>query len=73
MQSRAEARRQVRGQEIKAELENRGIVVRAASLAVVAEEAPDAYKDVDRVVAVADAVGFVKKVVRMTPIAVVKG
>ncbi|MGB9709133.1 MAG: RtcB family protein [Infirmifilum sp.] len=73
MQSRAEARRSVRGQEIKNELENRGIVVRAASLAVVAEEAPDAYKDVDRVVLVADAVGIAKKVVRMVPIAVVKG
>lgn len=73
MQSRAEARRSVRGQEIKNELESRGIIVRAASLAVVAEEAPDAYKDVDRVVMVADAVGIAKKVVRMVPIAVVKG
>ncbi|PLJ76925.1 RtcB family protein [Infirmifilum sp. SLHALR2] len=73
MQSRAEARRSVRGQEIKNELESRGIVVRAASLAVVAEEAPDAYKDVDRVVMVADAVGIAKKIVRMVPIAVVKG
>jgi tRNA-splicing ligase RtcB len=73
MQSRAEARRTTRGQEVKSELESRGIVVRAASLAVVAEEAPDAYKDVDRVVAVADAVGIARKIVRMTPIAVVKG
>ncbi|MEM0087408.1 MAG: RtcB family protein [Thermofilum sp.] len=73
MQSRAEARRAVRGQEIKSQLERRGIVVEAASLAVVAEEAPDAYKDVDRVVQVADAVGIARKIVRMVPIAVVKG
>jgi tRNA-splicing ligase RtcB len=73
MQSRAEARRSVRGQEIKAQLERRGIIVEAASMAVVAEEAPDAYKDVDRVAHVADAVGIAKKIVRMVPIAVVKG
>ncbi len=73
MKSRAAAKRVYRGSSVKAELENRGILVRAASLAVVAEEAPGAYKDVDRVVEVADAVGIAKKIVRMVPLAVVKG
>ncbi|MEM0043110.1 MAG: RtcB family protein [Thermofilaceae archaeon] len=71
--SREEAKRRYRGSEIKDRLENRGIVVRAASMAVVAEEAPDAYKDVDRVADVADRAGMAKKVVRLVPIAVVKG
>lgn len=73
MKSRAEAKRTYRGSTIKTQLESRGIIIRAASMAVVAEEAPGAYKDVDRVVDVAHAVDIAKKVVRMTPIGVVKG
>jgi tRNA-splicing ligase RtcB len=71
--SREEAKRRYRGSEIKSSLESRGIVVRAASMAVVAEEAPSAYKDVDRVADVADRAGMAKKVVRLVPISVVKG
>jgi tRNA-splicing ligase RtcB len=71
--SREEAKRRYRGSEIKSSLESRGIVVRAASMAVVAEEAPGAYKDVDRVAEVADRAGMAKRVVRLVPIAVVKG
>jgi len=71
--SREEAKRRYRGSEIKSSLERRGIVVRAASMAVVAEEAPSAYKDVDRVADVADRAGMAKKVVRLVPISVVKG
>jgi len=71
--SREEAKRRYRGSEIKSTLESRGIVVRAASMAVVAEEAPSAYKDVDRVADVADRAGMAKKVVRLVPISVVKG
>jgi len=71
--SRARAKREYRGSEVKSTLERRGIVVRAASLAVVAEEAPGAYKDVDRVADVAHSVGIARKIVRATPLAVVKG
>lgn len=71
--SRAAAKREYKGSIVKSQLENRGIVIRAASLAVVAEEAPGAYKDVDKVAEVADAVGMAKKVVRMIPLSVVKG
>lgn len=71
--SREEAKRRYRGSEVRERLETRGIVVRAASMAVVAEEAPDAYKDVDRVADVADRAGMAKKVVKLVPIAVVKG
>jgi len=58
---------------LKKTLESRGIVIRAASMEVVAEEAPEAYKDVDRVAEVSDRLGIGKKVVRMTPIGVAKG
>jgi len=71
--SRQAAKREYRGSEVKSMLERRGIIVRAASMAVVAEEAPGAYKDVDRVAEVADRVGMAKRVVRLVPISVVKG
>ncbi|MDT7900919.1 MAG: RtcB family protein [Acidianus sp.] len=54
-------------------LEERGIIVRATTRRVVAEEAPGAYKDVDRVAKVADAVKIAKLVVRLRPIGVTKG
>ncbi len=59
--------------DLKKTLETRGIVIRAASMEVVAEEAPDAYKDVDRVAEVSHQLGIGTKVVRMTPIGVAKG
>lgn len=71
--SREAAKREYRGSSIAENLERRGIVVRAASLAVVAEEAPGAYKDVDRVAEIADRAGIAKRIVRLIPISVVKG
>lgn len=71
--SRSAARRKWWGGDLKKSLESRGIVVRAASMEVLAEEAPDAYKDVDRVAEVSHQLGIGMKVVRMTPIGVAKG
>lgn len=71
--SRSAAKRKWWGGDLKKSLESRGIVVRAASMEVMAEEAPDAYKDVDRVVEVSHQLGIGTKVVRMTPIGVAKG
>ncbi len=71
--SRAAAKRRFWGEDVKKGLEKRGILVRAASMAVVSEEAPDAYKDVDRVVEVSHEVGIATKVVRLVPIGVSKG
>lgn len=73
MMSRAAAKRQFWGGEIKKALENRGMVIRAASQVVLAEEADPAYKDVDRVAEVSDKVGIATRVVRLVPLAVVKG
>jgi tRNA-splicing ligase RtcB len=73
MMSRSAAKRKFWGGEIKAALEKRGIVVRAASTMVLAEEADLAYKNVDVVADVSDRLGIATKVARLVPIAVVKG
>jgi tRNA-splicing ligase RtcB len=71
--SRKKAKKTVRGTTLRDELEGRGIHVRAGSMAGLAEEAPIAYKDVDRVVEVMHGAGVAKKMARLKPIAVIKG
>lgn len=71
--SRSRAKKEVRGSELRQKLEGRGIRVRAGSLAGLAEEAPQAYKDVDRVIEVVHGAGIARKVARLVPVAVVKG
>ncbi|MDD5338946.1 MAG: RtcB family protein [Dehalococcoidales bacterium] len=73
LQSRAALKRKLSGQDVLKDLEARGIAVRAGSLSGLAEEAPEAYKDVADVVRVADGAGISKKVARTRPLAVVKG
>jgi tRNA-splicing ligase RtcB len=73
MMSRAAAKRRYWGGDVKTALEKRGIIVRAASAAVLAEEADPAYKDVDVVVEVSDKIGIATKVARLVPLAVIKG
>ncbi|MDE3127540.1 MAG: RtcB family protein [Gemmatimonadota bacterium] len=71
--SRHAAARQVAGETLRRDLEARGIVVRCASNRGLAEEAPFAYKDVDRVAAVVEGVGLARRVARLRPLGVVKG
>jgi tRNA-splicing ligase RtcB len=73
LMSRSQAKKAVRGEELRQELEKRGIEVRAGSLPGLAEEAPSAYKDVDMVVETVSAAGIAKKVARLRPVAVIKG
>jgi len=73
MLSRRAALRRFRGEEVRRRLEGRGIVVRAASMKVLAEENDPAYKSVDRVAEVSDKVGIATRVARLVPLAVVKG
>jgi tRNA-splicing ligase RtcB len=73
MMSRAAAKRKFWGGDIKTALEKRGILVRAASTMVLAEEADPAYKNVDVVAEVSDKLGIATKVARLVPLAVVKG
>lgn len=71
--SRHRAKKEIRGEKLRAEMQERGIQVRAGSLSGLAEEAPQAYKDVSRVVQVVDAAGIGKIVARLEPMAVIKG
>ena len=71
--SRRKAKRSINGSELRRELEARGIKVRAGSMPGLAEEAPDAYKDVDAVVEAVTGAGIARKVARLRPVAVVKG
>jgi tRNA-splicing ligase RtcB len=73
MMSRREAKRQVRGDALKRELEEQGIQIRAGSLSGLAEEAPKAYKDVDNVVQTVSEAGIARKVARLVPLVVIKG
>ncbi len=71
--SRRKAKRSINGGELRRELEERGIKVRAGSMPGLAEEAPAAYKDVDAVVDAVAGAGIARKVARLRPVAVVKG
>lgn len=71
--SRTASKRMVRGGELRRELAARGIAVRCPSNAELAEEAPSAYKDVERVVDVVERAGLARKVARLVPLGVLKG
>ena len=71
--SRKKAKKSVHGARLREELEAQGIHIRAGSMSGLAEEAPIAYKDVNRVVDVVHGAGIAKKVAKLTPIAVIKG
>jgi tRNA-splicing ligase RtcB len=71
--SRTAAKKVKPGHEIRKELEARGIVVRCPSSGELAEEAPHAYKDVDRVVEVVHQAGLARRVARLRPLGVIKG
>ena len=71
--SRHQATRRWHGKRIIGELEAQGILVRSPSMRGVAEEAPGAYKDVQRVVDAADRAGLSRKVARLRPLICVKG
>jgi tRNA-splicing ligase RtcB len=71
--SRKKAAKKYWGDEIVAALRREGIHVWAHDARGVAEEAPGAYKDVERVVAAAESAGLNRAVARMRPMAVIKG
>jgi tRNA-splicing ligase RtcB len=71
--SRSQAKRSIWGEQLRDELQAKGIQVRAGSMSGLAEEAPQAYKDVDAVVETVAGAGIARKVARLRPVAVVKG
>jgi tRNA-splicing ligase RtcB len=71
--SRHKAKKSARGRSLLQELADKGVVVMAAGMATVAEEMPEAYKDVADVVEVVDRAGISGKVAQLRPMGVVKG
>ena len=72
-QSRTQAKKLLKGRDIRQELEEKGIVAMARGWASLAEEASLAYKDVADVVRVADGAGLSRSVARLRPLGVIKG
>jgi len=70
---RRAAKRVIQGHDLKKRLEAQGITVRAGSTAALAEEAPEAYKDIDKVVDICHNAGLSSRVARLRPLGVVKG
>jgi len=73
LQSRAAAKRSLRGVDVARTLTERGITVKTGSMGSLAEEASEAYKDVNEVVDVTHKAGISRKVIRAVPIGVIKG
>ncbi len=71
--SRHAAAKKYWGENIKKELMSKGIIVKARSMRGVSEESPGAYKDIDEVVRVSDALGIGRLVARVVPVGVIKG
>ncbi|MCX5999325.1 MAG: RtcB family protein, partial [Chloroflexi bacterium] len=73
LKSRHAARRDVQDADVARDLASRGIMVKAASRGSLAEEASEAYKDIDEVVGICHQAGLCRKVIRARPIGVIKG
>jgi tRNA-splicing ligase RtcB len=73
LMSRSAAKKEARGRDLAGELKRLGVTVRAHSRGGIAEEMPEAYKDVAEVVEVMEAAGITKRVARLRPLAVIKG
>jgi tRNA-splicing ligase RtcB len=71
--SRAQARRSARGRSLVGEMAERGVHVMAAGMGTVAEEMPEAYKDVSDVVRVVHEAGLARRVALLRPMGVIKG
>jgi tRNA-splicing ligase RtcB len=71
--SRSAAKKMVRGDQLMRTMAKNGILVKAASMPGLAEEAGIAYKDISEVVETMDTLGISKKVVKLKPIGNIKG
>jgi len=73
LMSRQKAKKTIRGDQLKIDLEKKGIYIQAGSMSGLAEEAPGAYKDVDQVIEAVCGADLARKIARLVPLAVVKG
>jgi tRNA-splicing ligase RtcB len=71
--SRTSAIKEFRGEKIKEELNAKKIEIKAGNWKSLAEEAPEAYKDIDEIVRIVDEEGLSKKVAKLKPLIVIKG
>lgn len=71
--SRHQAMKQAKGRSIRQEMEDAGVAVRYTGRGTLAEEMPEAYKDISNVVDVVHRAGFSKKVAKLRPLGVIKG
>jgi tRNA-splicing ligase RtcB len=70
---RREAKRRIRPEELERQLDEAGVLVKVGKMALLVEEAPQAYKDVSEVVEVCEGAGLSQRVARLRPLAVLKG
>ena len=73
LQSRSAAKKGIRGIDVIQALAEKGMAVKTASINELPEEASYAYKDVNDVVDVTERAGISRKIVKTTPIGVIKG
>jgi len=73
IESRSRALRELKGENVKENLNKKGIEVFVGSVKSLAEEAPEVYKDIEEVAKTVDELGISKKVVRLKPMGVIKG
>jgi tRNA-splicing ligase RtcB len=71
--SRSAAKRAYTLEDVRSNLESKGIYIKALTKEGVIEETPNAYKDVDAVANVSNSLGIATKVARLVPIGVIKG
>jgi tRNA-splicing ligase RtcB len=71
--SRAKAKKAARGRNLVEEMRERGVSVAAHGKFALAEEMPEAYKDVAEVVEIMDHAGISRTVARLRPVGVIKG
>ena len=71
--SRTKAKHSIQGSHLRKVLEEQGISVQAGSMSGLAEEAPEAYKDITEVVSTVAAAGIATKVAMLTPVGIMKG
>jgi tRNA-splicing ligase RtcB len=71
--SRTSMLRGFRGEDVARNMAQKGILSKAASWKVMAEEAPEAYKDIDEVTRVTEEAGISRRVCRLVPLGVIKG
>ena len=73
LESRHQAMREMKGEDVKEKLKKQGIEIRTKSFKLLSQEAPHAYKDIEEVVDVVDKLGISKKIARLKPLVVVIG